>query len=85
MLRFQSLWWNLTHDALFQGLPQVRTVPSMASTPRILPATSRSILVSLFPLKLSYHNLQDADFVVSRGGEYFFAPSLSAIANTLSL
>ncbi|KAJ6616414.1 fungal peroxidase [Mycena sp. CBHHK59/15] len=25
------------------------------------------------------------DFVVSRGGEYFFAPSLSAIANTLSV
>jgi hypothetical protein len=85
MLRFQSLWWNLTHGTLFQGLPQVRIVPSMASTPQILPATSRSILVSLFSLKLSFHNSQNADFVVSRGGEYFFAPSLSAIANTLSL
>ncbi|KAJ7921946.1 DyP-type peroxidase [Mycena leptocephala] len=27
----------------------------------------------------------NADFVISRGGEYFFAPSLSAIAHTLSV
>ncbi|KAJ7832278.1 fungal peroxidase [Mycena leptocephala] len=41
-------------------------------------------LVSLICPTHSSNNL-NADFVVSRGGEYFFAPSLSALAKTLTV
>ncbi|KAJ7917362.1 fungal peroxidase [Mycena leptocephala] len=45
--------------------------------------SSRSV-TGLDPTNLNGTTTLVTDFVVSRGGEYFFSPSLSAIANTLS-
>ncbi|KAJ7247533.1 fungal peroxidase [Mycena rebaudengoi] len=43
------------------------------------------VINGLDPRNASLPTTLTTDFVVSRGGEYFFAPSLSAIRNTLSV
>jgi len=43
------------------------------------------VVTGLDPTSNSSSITLNTDFVVSRGGEYFFSPSLSAIANTLSV
>ncbi|KAJ7238690.1 fungal peroxidase [Mycena rebaudengoi] len=49
-------------------------------------ATNTTRVISgLDPVKASHLTNLTTDFVVSQGGEYFFAPSLSAIRNTLSV
>ncbi|KAJ7476657.1 fungal peroxidase [Mycena latifolia] len=48
-------------------------------------AGAQRVIAGLDPTDDTKSITLTTDFVVSRGGEYFFAPSLSAIANTLSV
>ncbi|KAJ7113133.1 fungal peroxidase [Mycena epipterygia] len=48
-------------------------------------AGSPRVVNGLDPTNPAHSFTLTTDFVVSRGGEYFFSPSLSAIANTLSV
>ncbi|KAJ7243455.1 fungal peroxidase [Mycena rebaudengoi] len=49
------------------------------------PANAPRVIGGLDPRNASRPTTLTTDFVVSQGGEYFFAPSLSAIRNTLSV
>ncbi|KAJ7731151.1 fungal peroxidase [Mycena maculata] len=48
-------------------------------------AGAQRVITGLDPTNDTKTTTLTIDFVVSRGGEYFFTPSLSAIANTLSV
>ncbi|KAJ7484484.1 fungal peroxidase [Mycena latifolia] len=48
-------------------------------------AGAQRVISGLDPTDSTKTTTLTTDFVVSRGGEYFFSPSLSAIANTLSV
>jgi hypothetical protein len=67
-----------------QGLPKNTSFLNPDNTAAILTIPQGQFTSPSFCRLPFFLTISNTDFVVSRGGEYFFAPSLSAILNTIA-